>query len=85
MCLGARGYRTVFMTGVDVHVGGGETFHAAHGFVERLGFEALSPLAGTGMGRLHNRHWLIEDETLFALAHAKVHELAEEAEHSRWR
>ena len=83
-CLGdvlaALGHRTVFMTGVDIHFGGVETFHAAHGFVERLGFEALSPLAGTGTECLPNRHWLIEDETLSALAHAKVHELAEEAE-----
>ena len=82
-CLGdalaALGYRTVFMTGVDIHFGGVETFHAAHGFVERLGFEALSPLAGTATERLPNRHWLIEDETLSALARAKVDELAEEA------
>ena len=82
-CLGdvltALGYRTVFMTGVDIHFGGVETFHAAHGFVERLGFEALSPLAGAGTALRPNRHWLIEDETLFALARAKVDELAEEA------
>ena len=80
-CLGdvlaALGYRTVFMTGVDIHFGGVETFHAAHGFVERLGFEALSPLAGAGTALRPNRHWLIEDETLFALARAKVDELAE--------
>ena len=82
-CLGdvlaALGYRTVFMTGVDIHFGGVETFHAAHGFVERLGFEALSPLAGAGTALRPNRHWPIEDETLFALARAKVDELAEEA------
>ena len=78
--LGACGHRTVFMTGVDIRFGGVETFHAAHGLVERLGFEALSPLAGIDTGRLPNRHWLIEDEMLFALARAKVHELAEEAE-----
>ncbi len=82
-CLGdvlaALGYRTVFMTGVDIHFGGVETFHAAHGFVERLGFEALSPLAGAGTALRPNRHWLIEDKTLFALARAKVDELAEEA------
>ena len=82
-CLGdvlaALGYRTVFTAGVDIHFGGVETFHAAHGFVERLGFEALSPLAGAGTALRPNRHWLIEDETLFALARAKVDELAEEA------
>ena len=82
-CLGdvlaALGYRTVFMTGVDIHFGGVETFHAAHGFVERLGFEALSPLAGAGTALRPNRHWLIEDETLFALARTKVDDLAQEA------
>ena len=67
------------MTGVDIHLGV-ETFRAAHGFVERFGFEALLPLAGAGTERLPNRHWLIEEETLFALAYAKVHELTEEAE-----
>ena len=83
-CLGdvlaALGYRTVFMTGVDIHFGGVETFHAAHGFVERLGFEALSPLAGTDADFGQSRHWLIEDETLFTLARTKVDELAARAE-----
>ena len=49
-CLGdvlaAHGYNTVPMTGADVDFGGKGTFHASHGFVERLGFNALNAKAG---------------------------------------
>ena len=83
-CLGkVLGRKTIApcsLTEADIHFGGVETFHAAHGFVERLGFEALSPLAGAGTALRPNRHWLVEDETLFTLARTKVDELAEGAE-----
>ena len=85
-CLGdllaAQGYRTVLMTGINIHFGGIETFHAAHGFVERLGFEELSPAAssGTATPPHENRHWLIEDEALFAAARARIDEFAVETE-----
>ena len=42
-CLGdvltAHGYHTVLMTGTAMDFAGLGTFHAAHGFAERLGFE----------------------------------------------
>ena len=83
-CLGdvlaAHNYRTVLMTGISTHFGGVETFHAAHGFVERLGFEALSSSASKGAEAQENenRHWLIEDDVLLALARTKIGELAAE-------
>ena len=81
-CLGdllaAHGYRTVLMTGINIDFGGVETFHAAHGFVERLGFKALSPVARPRTGE--NRHWLIEDDALLRLARDRVDELAASAD-----
>ena len=82
-CLGdllaAHGYRTVLMTGINIDFGGVETFHAAHGFAERLGFDALSPLAGEPRTN-GNRHWLIEDDALLRLARDRVDELAASAD-----
>ena len=83
-CLGdllsARGYHTVLMTGTSIHFAGLETFHAAHGFVERLGFNDLRPKASAAAqkewGRTQRQRWMIEDETLFALARPKIDELA---------
>ena len=77
-CLGdlltAHGYRTVFMTGFDIHFGGIETFHAAHGFAERLGFEALSSAASAGGWTPANedQQWMIEDEAVLALVRSKL-------------
>lgn len=86
-CLGdvlaAHGYHTVLMTGADVDFGGKGTFHGSHGFVERLGFNALRARAGAAAqqtwGREHGE-WKIEDEALFALVRAKLDELANRAE-----
>ena len=86
-CLGdvlaAHGYNTVLMTGADVDFGGKGTFHASHGFVERLGFNALKARAGAAAqqtwGREHGE-WKIEDEALFALVQAKLDALANQAE-----
>ena len=82
-CLGdllaAHGYRTMLMTGINIDFGGVETFHAAHGFAERLGLEALSPVAG-GPRTDENRHWLIEDDALLRLARDRVDELAASAD-----
>ena len=83
-CLGdvlaAHNYRTVLMTAISTHFGGVETFHAAHGSVERLGFEALSSSASKSAEAQENenRHWLIEDDVLLALARTKIGELAAE-------
>ena len=85
-CLGdlltAHGYRTVFMTGIDIHFGGIEAFHAAHGFVERLGFEALSSAASADGWTPANedQQWMIEDEAVFALVRSKTGELAAKAD-----
>lgn len=84
-CLGdvlaAHDYSTVLMTGTAIGFGGMETFHAAHGFAERLGFDALSAKATAAAQREwgHERQrWMIEDEALFALARTKIDELANE-------
>ena len=86
ICLGdvlaAQGYRTVLMTGTEVDFGGMEAFHAAHGFAERLGFNALKAHADVAPRKWSRkaRRWMIEDETLFALAQTKIDELARQAE-----
>ena len=89
-CLGdllaAQGYRNVLMTGTAVGFGGMETFHAAHGFVERLGFDELkAQVSATAQNARREwgrepRGWMIEDETLFVLARTKIDELARQAE-----
>ena len=86
-CLGdvlaAHGYHAVLMTGADVDFGGKGTFHASHGFVERLGFNALKARAGAAAQQTRgceHGEWKIEGEALFALVWAKVDELANQAE-----
>ena len=86
-CLGdllaAHGYRNVLMLGTAIHFGGIDAFHAEHGFGERLGFEVLKREANAAAQRQWGRygqHWMIQDETLFALARAKIDELTQAAE-----
>ena len=60
-CLGdvlaAHGYHTVLMAGADVNFGGKGTFHASHGFVERLGFNALKARRAPPLNRRGASPW----------------------------
>ena len=76
-----HGYHPVLMAGTSLDFAGIGDFHAAHGFGERLGFDALmakaGPLAMRKWGkRGEHDNWLLEDDALFALARNKLEDLA---------
>ena len=78
LCLGdvlaAHGYRTVFMTGIDLEFAGLDSFHKSHGFVELHGLTSLAHTLEDAHYRMQwsQSDWGLYDDSLFALVLEKL-------------